>query len=175
MDSSVGERLTTADTHERHKSERQGRTSRCTRPRYTRRVSAGVGRQRYRMSEIERILRSGESHRELVAVPSTDELSRVSNRLGVVLPPSYIELCQLGGLGELRFNHRILRPAEMMEARGFVPRENLLPFADNGCGDLYCWLMDGSSEPAVVFFDHEERTETTAAASFTAWLAANRF
>jgi hypothetical protein len=127
------------------------------------------------MSEIERILRSGKSHRELAAVPSADELNAVSNQLGVPLPPSYVEFCQLGGLGELRFNHRILRPAEMAEARRFVRKENLLPFADNGCGDLYCWLLDSSSEPAVVFFDHEEQTETAAGGSFTAWLAGNRF
>lgn len=127
------------------------------------------------MSEIERILKSGKSHRELAAVPSTEDLHAASIRLGVPLPPSYVEFCQLGGLGELRFNHRILRPAEMAEARGYVSQENLLPFAANGCGDYYCWLIDGSSEPAVVFFDHEEQRETAAAASFTAWLAANKF
>jgi len=127
------------------------------------------------MSEIERILHSGNFHRELAVVPSTEDLRLVSSRLGVVLPSSYIEFCQLGGLGELRFNHQILRPEEIVKARSYVPKENLLPFADNGCGGLYCWLIDGSPEPTVVFFDHEEQSETAAAASFTAWLAENRF
>lgn len=41
---------------------------------------------------------------------------------------------------------------------------------------LYCWLLDGSTEPAVVFLDHEEEfRETPAEASFTAFLAKNRF
>jgi hypothetical protein len=127
------------------------------------------------MSEVERILHSGKSHRELAAVPSTEDLRLVSRRLGVNLPPSYMEFCQLGGLGELRFHCRILRPEAIAEARSYVPKENLLPFAANGCGDLYCWLIDGSPEPAVVFFDHEDQSETAAAASFTAWLAENRF
>lgn len=127
------------------------------------------------MSEIERILKSGKSQRELVAVSSADDLRTVSSRLGVMLPPSYIEFCQLGGLGQLRFHHRVLRPEEISEARGYVRGENLLPFAANGCGDLYCWLIDGSLEPEVVFFDHEEQRATPAAASFTAWLAENRF
>jgi len=127
------------------------------------------------MSEIARILNLGKSNRELVAVPSTEDLRDASIRLGVALPPSYVEFCLLGGLGELRFRHRILRPEEMAEARAFLPGQNLLPFADNGCRDLYCWLIDGSSEPGVVFFDHEEQRESAAAASFTAWLARNRF
>jgi SMI1 / KNR4 family (SUKH-1) len=127
------------------------------------------------MSEIERILKSGKSHRELVAVPSSDDLREISIQLGVSLPPSYVEFCQLGGLGELRFSGRILRPQEIVAAKRDVPQQNLLPFADNGCGDLFCWLLDGSLEPSVVFVDHEEQSEKKAAASFTSWLAANKF
>jgi SMI1 / KNR4 family (SUKH-1) len=127
------------------------------------------------MSEIERILNSGESHRILVAVPSRDDLRAVSAALGVALPPSYVEFCLLGGLGELRFSSRILDPKEIVAEKRYV-REQLLPFASNGCGDFYCWLLDGSAEPAVVFLDHEEEfRETPAAASFTALLAKNRF
>ena len=48
-------------------------------------------------------------------------------------------------------------------------------FEDNGCGDPYCWLFDGSPEPTVVFFDREEQTESGARASFTAWLAETKF
>ena len=92
------------------------------------------------MSEIKRILAAGKSMRALAAVPSIDALRRVSENLGFELPASYIEFCQLGGLGELRLNNRVLSPDEILTSRDYAPA-NLVPFAGNGCGDLYCWAM----------------------------------
>ena len=87
------------------------------------------------MSEIERILTSGRSMRVLATVPSNENLRRVSENLRFELPASYIEFCQLGGLGELRFHSRVLAPEEILRSKAYVP-ESLVPFADNGCGDL---------------------------------------
>ena len=126
------------------------------------------------MSEIKRILATGKSMRALAAVPSIDALRRVSENLGFELPASYIEFCQLGGLGELRLNNRVLSPDEILTSRDYAPA-NLVPFAGNGCGDLYCWAMGSDSEPAVVFYDHETQRFSQVASSFTDWLAKNRF
>ena len=82
---------------------------------------------------------------------------------------------RLGGLSELRLNHRVLPPAEILQSLGYLPDREHVPFADNGCGDLYCWLRAETPEPVVVFADHETGTYSHAAASFTQWLEESRF
>lgn len=97
-----------------------------------------------RMSEIERILRSGASARDDSVPPIETALKRARAMLGARMPPSYMEFCELGGLAELRFNHQILHPDEILENQSQLPPE-LLAFADNGCGDQYCWLASSLS------------------------------
>jgi len=112
--------------------------------------------------------------RILAAVPFQGGFARVSEKLGFELPASYIEFCQLGGLGELRFNNRVLVPEEILTSRSYVPT-NMVPFAGNGCGDLYCWPMDSGAEPPVVFHDQQTQLLSQVAPSFTDWLGKNRF
>ena len=83
---------------------------------------------------------------------------------------------RLGGLGELRIKHRVLSPSEILQSLRYLPDRQHVPFADNGCGDLYCWPLARAAEPAVLFADHETGyTYSEAAASFTDWLEAERF
>ncbi len=128
------------------------------------------------MSEIERILLNGESARddEVEPVP-LNELRTVEESLRFTFPPSYCEFVALGGLGELRINHRVLSPKELVESLRYIDGNQYVPFADNGCGDLYCWPRSGEEEPMVVFADHETGEYSPAATSFSAWLAKNRF
>ena len=128
------------------------------------------------MSEIEAILRSGKSERDDSApVVGEAQLAAVSAQLPFPFPPSYAEFVRLGGLAELRVNHRVLAPAEVLESLSFVDLSRYVPFADNGCGDLYCWEKSNATEPPVVFADHETGKYTLEASSFVEWLRGNRF
>ena len=60
---------------------------------------------------------------------------------------------RLGGLGELRFQHHILAPAEVLQSWRSLLERGHVPFADNGCGDLYCWPRTEVAEPVVRFAD----------------------
>jgi hypothetical protein len=51
----------------------------------------------------------------------------------------------------------------------------LIPFADNHCGDYYCWKISGDLEPAVFFADHETGDFKLVAQSFVEWLEKQRF
>lgn len=128
------------------------------------------------MSDVERILKEGPSNRiEDRGVPTAAEIEETEKLLGFRFPPSYREFLRLGGLDELRFSHRVLSPAEIVRDRRFLPDDSHVPFAENGCGDSYCWGKSPEIEPAVLFYDHEPRTYSLDATSFTAWLKRCRF
>ncbi|PKO67321.1 MAG: hypothetical protein CVU22_12360 [Betaproteobacteria bacterium HGW-Betaproteobacteria-16] len=128
------------------------------------------------MTEIEELLRLGKSALdELVTPISEAELLAVETSLPFQLPASYREFVALGGLRELRINHRVLSPSEIREALQHVDQCLYLPFADNGCGDLYCWRKSTEAEPPVFFADHESSEYVRDTGSFTEWLRKNRF
>jgi hypothetical protein len=128
------------------------------------------------MTAIERILTTGQSAREDMRMPTDEEFRRVEAELGFRFPDSYREFVRLGGLGELRINHRVLPPSEILQSLRYLPDRDHVPFADNGCGDLYCWPRTEAPEPAVLFADHETGyAYSEAAASFTHWLEEERF
>lgn len=127
------------------------------------------------MTAIERILTTGQSAREDVPMPTDQEFRSVESELGFRFPTSYREFVRLGGLGELRINHRVLPPSEIVENLRYLPDREYVPFADNGCGDLYCWPRSDAAEPVVLFADHEtDYTYSEAAASFTQRLEEKR-
>jgi hypothetical protein len=127
------------------------------------------------MGEIEAILRTGRSMRdESVSQPGAAEIRSVEEMLDWHFPASYLEFLAAGGLSEMRINHRVLSPAEVLEARNHVPL-GVVPFAENGCGDVYAWKVSSDEEPAVVFLDHENGEVAPAAHSFVDWLRSNRF
>ena len=108
------------------------------------------------MTAIERILTTGQSARDADAPRPTDEEFRSAEaELGFRFPDSYREFVRLGGLGELRIKHRVLAPSEILQNLRYLPDREHVPFADNGCGDLYCWTRAEAGEPAVLFADHE--------------------
>lgn len=128
------------------------------------------------MSEIEQILLSGRSaHDDTVQAVSAAEISDASSRLGFSFPESYLQFVKLGGLAELRINHRVLSPIEILEALRYVDGSKYVPFADNGCGDLYCWERVAAAEPPVVFADHEDNQYLADSEGFIEWLRKNRF
>lgn len=128
------------------------------------------------MTEIEAILRTGRSMRDDSIAPVLDQEIHVAEAaLGIALPASYREFIELGGLGELRFNHRLLRPSEIVEAKHLTDGAPIVPFADNGCGNLFGWADGSEAEPAVVMWDHEEPGLREVAPSFTVWLARESF
>ena len=128
------------------------------------------------MSEIMEILTTGNSARDQ-STPSIsdDDLLKAEEKLGFNFPPSYKEFISLGGLGELRINHRVLSPEEILDTLQYLPSDQYIPFADNGCGDLYCWPKTSKPEPPVLFVDHESREFSNESPSFAVWLKTNRF
>ena len=127
------------------------------------------------MTAIERILTTGQSARQDVPLPTDEEFRAVESELGFRFPASYREFVRLGGLDELRINHRVLSPSQILQSLRCLPDREHVPFAENGCGDLYCWPRTDTAEPVVLFADHETGyTYSEAAASFTHWLEAER-
>lgn len=104
-------------------------------------------------------------------VPTVEEIKAAEVKLGFTFPADYISLMQSGGLGDLRIKNRLLSPAEVVSSRRYLRGAGLVPFADNGCGDLYCW----DSQSRVVFADHETGAYIQDSESFSAWLDKNRF
>jgi len=128
------------------------------------------------MSEIERILRTDKSVRDHQTEPVQQaEVLSAEASLRFAFPPSYREFLAFGGLSELRMNHRVLSPSQIVENARHVDQAQYIPFADNGCGDLYCWRRSSGTEPPVVFADHETGEYLPDAQSFVEWLAGNRF
>ncbi len=134
-------------------------------------------RVHFNMTLIERILATGRSKRaDDVPIPTDEEFRRIETELGFRFPGSYREYVALGGLGELRLNHRVMPPSEIIQCLRYLPDRAHVPFADNGCGDLYCWPRTDTAEPVVLFADHESGyTYREAAPSFMDWLEAERF
>lgn len=127
------------------------------------------------MTAIKKILTTGQSAREDAPMPSDQDFRTAEVELGFRFPASYREFVRLGGLGELRINHRVLPPAEILQSRRYLPDQEHVPFADNGCGDLYCWPRVDAAEPSIVFAHHESGSYVEDAASFSQWLEENRF
>jgi hypothetical protein len=127
------------------------------------------------MDDIARILGSGRSAREPTPVPAPEEFAAAEAAVGFRFPDSYRQFVGLGGLGELRINHKVLSPREIARAADLLGTRKYVPFADNHCGDYYCWANVESREPAVFFADHESGEYTPDASSFVQWLEQNRF
>ena len=129
------------------------------------------------MTAIERILTTGQSARtDDAPMPTAEEFRSAEAELGFRFPDSYREFVRLGGLAELRINHRVLPPFEILQTLRYLPDREHVPFADNGCGDFYCWPRTEAAEPVVLFADHETGyTYSETAGSFTHWLEEQRF
>ncbi|MCC5851168.1 MAG: SMI1/KNR4 family protein [Verrucomicrobia bacterium] len=128
------------------------------------------------MTEIESILKSGVSSKdESLEKPTVADIKVASIGLGFSFPKAYLEFVQLGGLSELRFNHAVLSPGEIWESSVFLPDKEHIPFAENGCGDMYCWRKNDSDNPDVLFWDHETGDYSKDSDNFSVWLRKNRF
>jgi len=100
---------------------------------------------------------------------SENQIIEVENQLNFIFPEDYKFYCLEGGLNFLRVHHQILSPREVV--RNFNLTENrIIPFASNGCGDLYGWLIETKE---VVFWDHETNKSKKDSQDFLNWLKDN--
>ena len=121
---------------------------------------------RFSMSQVSKILASGRSFTdESRSTPSSTDLKDFELRNSVTLPSAYKEFVELGGLSELGFDQVILAPEEIAASSQHLP-DHLLPFAENGCGDAFCWIKENLPDSSVVFWDHESSSESNYLPSF---------
>ncbi len=126
------------------------------------------------MSLVEQLLATDATHRIDREIPTTEELRSLEELIDRSLPRAYVEFLRLGGLGDLRFSNEVLAPDEIAEAITSVRRVGLVPFASNGCGDLFCWQRNKLPHSKVVYWEHEESKTHDAFETFESALQAWR-
>lgn len=102
-------------------------------------------------------------------ITSENQILEAENQLNFIFPEDYKIYCLKGGLNFLRVHHDILSPKEIVQ--NFNLTENkFIPFASNGCGDLYGWSIETKE---VVFWDHETNISNIDNQNFLNWLKEN--
>jgi hypothetical protein len=125
------------------------------------------------MSDTNDILSSGKSMRdESRPTPSEADVLDLEVALLASLPESFKQFYSLGGLKELRINHSVLTPDEIIAAKQWIASSEFYPFADNHCGDYYCFRV---GQGTVYFCDHETGAMSQDSESFVEWLRKNKF
>jgi hypothetical protein len=128
------------------------------------------------MDEISRILSArGAARTPGVPIPTDSEIAEAEAALRFRFPNSYRRFLNLGGLSQRWIHNRVLSPQQIVHSAKYLPDTDHIPFAENGTGDLYCWLREERPEPAVVLADHETAEYQQDSASFAEWLAKTRF
>lgn len=100
------------------------------------------------------------------AVLTSDQISEIERKRGILFPPAYREFLMNHGAGEFVFGH-VYSPAEesgwsLWKEFSFMPNHGgaIIPFSDNGCGDYYCFrVFAGRCAERVVWADHEQSYE----------------
>jgi hypothetical protein len=128
------------------------------------------------MDDIARILSAQRAARiPGVPVPTDKEVAEAEAALSFRFPDSYRRFLNLGGLSQRWTHNRVLSPQQIVHSAKYLPDVDHIPFAENGTGDLYCWVRAEHPEPAVVLADHETVEYQEDSASFAEWLAKIRF
>lgn len=110
------------------------------------------------MNDVSAILDRGRRYPDEEVEPvSVNEIREFQSAFQDHIPRSYLDFVELGGHAELGFSNRVLSPSEIIEARKYVGSE-YLPFAENGCGDLFVWRVEDLPQSSVYFWDHETET-----------------
>ena len=93
---------------------------------------------------------------------SSERLSEIESEYSVKLPEEYKHFLNRFGAGGFRFTEVYTPDAKQGNSLwdDFVYMEHMrgkiLPFADNGCGDYYCFrIIDGVCASEVYWADHE--------------------
>lgn len=96
-------------------------------------------------------------------------------RSGLASPTSALLDAIIDGELDVEDLSDMLSPAEMVSQtedwREMGLPHDMVAFATDCCGNLFCFRTDGG--PAIFFFDHDFETTEETAPSFTAWI--NRF
>ena len=125
---------------------------------------------------IREILAQNTRHRLDDPVPMEADIAKAEATLGVPsFPNDYRQFVLLGGLNDLRFTCRTWAPDQVARASSSGPPKDLLPFADDGTGNLYCWKRNELPDSPIFLWDHDTRRAVSWAASFVACLEAWRF
>ena len=103
------------------------------------------------------------------SVPTEEELDDLEQHHGISFPPAYRAFVCQGGHNYAGIANRILSPRRALSDQAHVDT-HLLPFAENGCGDWYCWPVAALPGAPVVWWDHETQTTSDYADSFTTCL-----
>jgi hypothetical protein len=125
--------------------------------------------------DIPSLLAQNQLYRLDEPVPSDESILVVERQLGRELPGQYKTFVRLGGLNDLRFGCEVLAPSEIENNQGYVSASGYVPFASNGCGDLYCWPADALDNPIVLLWEHDTGAFIDCGTSFLEWLAGQRF
>jgi hypothetical protein len=125
------------------------------------------------MSEVVEILQQNIQYRldDPQNIVSEDAIHAIEKQLGVALPAEYVEFCLLGGLNDLQFQHTVLSPGAIVTHAQSVSDQSLVPFASNGCGDLFCWRKNMQE---IMFWEHDNGTVSPIEGTFIQWLKDNR-
>ncbi|MEL6445214.1 MAG: SMI1/KNR4 family protein [Bacteroidota bacterium] len=97
--------------------------------------------------------------------PTEAELANLEQRHGLSFPPDYRAFVLSDGHNYGEFGMDILAPSQALAEQARLG-DHLLPFAENSCGDWYCWLVDDLPNAPVVWWDHETETTSDYADSF---------
>ena len=124
--------------------------------------------------KVSDLLAQNRKHRTTGEAISKDDVLTLERTLGVQLIEDHKEFLLLGGLDDLRFTQNLLNPEEIVSARRYVDGD-LVPFADDGTGDVFCWRQDESSGYEILRWNHESREPEKYCDSFVKCLQMWRF
>ena len=124
------------------------------------------------MTKIEDIVKGFDQkfYIELHDEVSYDDLVNIEGKLEFKFDDDYKEFCLAGCLNYGRISHDMIPLNEILDHQKFLKNDDLIPFASDGCGGLFCWQKNVSG---IVYWDHEENSINKVNESYVDWLKNN--
>ncbi len=124
--------------------------------------------------KVSEVLAQNRKHRTEGNSVSKDDVVALERTLGIRLIDDHRQFLLLGGLDDLRFAQNLLSPDEVVCARTYVSSD-LVPFADDGTGDVFCWRQTDSHGHEILRWNHETGKSEEYCDSFVKCLKMWRF